>query len=315
MGGGSTDEIIMTSTSNPEVMAVCYAQGWAAHSDYMTKSEAEKVTDIDNAFTNNTSITHFLEFEYFGVTSLKQSKGFKGCTSLESISIPPTLRSVAYQSFQNCSALSKVIIRYLAEWLKIDFGYEIDNPIYYARHFYSDEDTLVTSLNIPSTATKIGNSNLTRWLDVTSVVLPSNITSIGKSSFRGCSNLSSFTFSPNITSIPNTLFIDCAFSGVFEVPEGITSVGSKWIWGQSNVTRLVFPSTITSIGSLGFHYNVGNKNVVIKAVNPPSFGNSTSYVGSGTKIYVPDASVDTYKASSSWSNLASYITPMSELPT
>jgi hypothetical protein len=44
------EEIIITSESNPVVMSVCYNQGWAANPDYMTKREAEKVTDIGNAF-------------------------------------------------------------------------------------------------------------------------------------------------------------------------------------------------------------------------------------------------------------------------
>lgn len=315
MGGGSTDEIIMTSISNPEVMAVCYAQGWAAHSDYMTKSEAEAVTDIDNAFTNNTDITHFLEFEHFGVTSLKQSKGFKGCTALESISIPPTLTTVAYQCFQNCTNISKVVIKDMAAWLVINFPYNIDNPINYAHKIYSDENTIVTSLTIPSTITKLGKGCLTGWRDLTSVVIPNNITSIGSNAFANCTNLSSVTLPNTITTLDSQVFAGCGFSGVFAIPEGITTVNNQWIWGNGNITRLEFPSTITSIGTYGFHYNVGNKNVVIKATTPPSYNNSTSYVGTNTKIYVPDANVNTYKTSSYWSNLASYIYPMSELPT
>lgn len=44
------DVIIMTSESNNIGMQVCYAQGWAANETYMTKTEAEAVTDIGTAF-------------------------------------------------------------------------------------------------------------------------------------------------------------------------------------------------------------------------------------------------------------------------
>ena len=107
MGGGSADEIIMTSTSNPEVLAVCYAQGWCASPDFMLKSEAEAVTDIGTAFYQNTSITHFNEFVYFtGITSLPSS-GFRNCSSLSSITLPPSLlRANGNYTFMSCTSLS-----------------------------------------------------------------------------------------------------------------------------------------------------------------------------------------------------------------
>ena len=81
------DEIIMTSITNPEVMAVCYAQGWAAHADYMTKKEAEAVTSIGTAFQSNTSITHFEELQYFTAVTNLSTGAFGDCTSLEIINL------------------------------------------------------------------------------------------------------------------------------------------------------------------------------------------------------------------------------------
>ena len=57
--------VIMTRTTNPEVMAVCYAQGWAANENYMTEKEAIEVTDIGTSFRYKSSITSFDEFKYF----------------------------------------------------------------------------------------------------------------------------------------------------------------------------------------------------------------------------------------------------------
>ena len=83
----SSSDIIMTSTSNPQVLAVCHAQGWCSNPNYMTKSEAEAVTSIGTVFRDNTAITHFDEFEYFtGVTSLA-SYAF-ACKNLTTVKIP-----------------------------------------------------------------------------------------------------------------------------------------------------------------------------------------------------------------------------------
>ena len=69
-GGGTVDEIIMTSSTNPEVLAICYAQGWASHADYMTKREAEAVTSFGRVFEDSQIIT-FDELIYFtNITNL-----------------------------------------------------------------------------------------------------------------------------------------------------------------------------------------------------------------------------------------------------
>lgn len=99
MGGGSADEIIMTSTSNPEVMAICYAQGWAAHADYMTKSEAEAVTNIGTYFQNS-GVTHFEELQYFtGLTSRLADSFMQNCTV--SLLIIPPIPIISGYCFRN----------------------------------------------------------------------------------------------------------------------------------------------------------------------------------------------------------------------
>jgi hypothetical protein len=61
------DDIMMTSESNPEVMKICYINGFAKHKDYMTYREASDVTDTAafNAAFNNSDIKYFNEAKYF----------------------------------------------------------------------------------------------------------------------------------------------------------------------------------------------------------------------------------------------------------
>lgn len=54
-------------------------------------SEAAAVTNIGGAFTNNTEITSFDEFQYFtGITSLKEN-AFYCCSNLTSIILPSNI--------------------------------------------------------------------------------------------------------------------------------------------------------------------------------------------------------------------------------
>ena len=98
----------MTSETNPEVLAVCYAQGWCASPDYMTYEEVANVTDIGTVF-RETNIVHFDEFVHFGVTRLS-SHAFRGCASLESIKIGENVTSIMNYVFLLCTRLTTVEI-------------------------------------------------------------------------------------------------------------------------------------------------------------------------------------------------------------
>lgn len=203
MGGGSADEIIMTSESNPSVMAICYAQGWAAHSDYMTLKEAQRVTSVGTVFKSS-SIGDFHEFQYFtSVTSLVQM-AFRGST-------------------------------------------------------------------------------------ITDITFPNSIVSIDQYAFNNCAGLTSI-----------------------KLNEGVKTVGNQWIWQTNNMKLIDFPSTMTTMNSLGFQTNGRISYVCIcRATTPPSLGNS-SYTNALLAFYVPDDSVDLYKAASKWANFATKIKPLSE---
>ena len=109
------DLIIMTSESNPEVMKVCYNQGWAASPSEMYASEAAKVTSIGTAFNGGRygydglikSTFSFDEFKYFtGVTSIV-TNAFR-LSKMVSITIPDSVTSIGSAAFENCSSLNEI---------------------------------------------------------------------------------------------------------------------------------------------------------------------------------------------------------------
>ena len=73
-----------------------------------------------------------------------------GCAWLlgEENSIPPSLQTVGYSAFYDCTNLKDVYVTDLVSWCKIFFEDSTANPMYYAQNFYLDGE-LLTELIIP----------------------------------------------------------------------------------------------------------------------------------------------------------------------
>lgn len=106
------DSVLMTSTSNPEVIAICYAQGWCKSPDVMYKTEAQVVTDIGNVFQGGShyvngqsvprpgaSIKSFVELEEFKNITAIPDQAFFQCGNLTEITIPINVQSLGMFAF------------------------------------------------------------------------------------------------------------------------------------------------------------------------------------------------------------------------
>jgi hypothetical protein len=81
----------------------------------------------------------------------------------------------------------------------------------------------------------------------------------------------------------------------------------------SNLEFVRLPETITTIPSYCFYKSTKLATFICEATAPPTLGsNALGNTPSAMLIYVPDASVDAYKAATNWSTYASRIKPLSE---
>lgn len=177
----TTKEIIMTSESNPEVMLIMYNNGLAENPAYMTKDEAEAVTEsqLQTGTSNNTSIfynspiTHFEEFEYFtGLTSVP-TRCFNYCNKLGSIKLPSTITEIKSYAFG---------------------GINSSNP------------PIFTSIEFPDGLTKIEDNAFSVLKNLESVYIPDTVTWVGSYAFARCTNLTTVRWSSNTKKINNRTF-------------------------------------------------------------------------------------------------------------
>ena len=156
--------------------------------------------------------------------------------------------------------------------------------------------TSLSSVTIPSSVTSIGNNAFQDCRSLTSVTIPSGVTSIGGAAFYGCSSLSSVTIPNSVTSIGEYAFNSC--SGLTEVTigSGVTSIGNYAFQRCSGLTEVTIPSGVTSIGNYAFRYCSGLTSVIVNATTPPRLGASAFNNTNDCPIYVPCSSVSAYKA-------------------
>ena len=269
---------IMTSITNPEVMAIMYANGLCANEIYMTREEAAAVTENqlkpsggNSIFYNKNNIKTFKEFKYFvsliqipqncfdgcsGLTSIKIPNSvtsigrmaFSRCNRLTSVEIPSSITSIGQDVFAACSGLQKVEISDLEAWCKISFyNSYFSNPTYFAHHLFLNGQE-IKNLIIPETVQELKPRVFSRCSGLTSVSIGNSVTSIGQYAFDGCSGLTSIKIPNSVTSIGQYAFRDCSGLTSVEIPNSVTSIGDYAFAGCSGLTSIKIPNSVTSLG-------------------------------------------------------------------
>ena len=191
----------------------------------------------------------------------------------------------------------------------------------------------LTSVIIPDSVTNIDYWAFLNCDNLTSVTLGANVTSIGDSAFEGCDSLTSVTIptSDNVISVSEKVFHSCpnityfndqpvwinnnkliAFAPASDVttyviPDSVTSIHGYAFYKCNKLTEITIPESVKSIGA-GAFLSDSLTSVYCQRTTPPTGGsNMFSGNASGCKIYVPMASVNTYKSAAGWSDDASII--------
>ena len=200
---------------------------------------------------------------------------FRGCTSLSQIDLS-NCTSIGFSAFENCTNLISVDLSNIVT---------LGNSAFY-------NCNKLTSIGNVNKLTTI-NQETFYGTSLTSFIIPKSIASIGNKAFGNCSNLVSINFETGGTTqlyLGAQLFSNCPL-----------------------LTKIVLPSNTTNLETDFLGYHDVASTIVLNPTTVPTL-NGAIGGSTDTQFYVPDSSLNTYKAAAEWSDMASRIHGMSTYP-
>ena len=217
---------INTISSDNNLFFNFYSDGSANYSGFeITATVFTPIIDGDFVYADNAK------------TQLLKYNG-----SAESITIPPTVKSISDKAFKNCSSLKTLTIGSIVESIGGEVFDGCDN---------------LTSVTIESNA-DFSDANLTFTKDgIRYNVHSKDNVSVAPNSYSGNVVIPTSVTAGNtftVTSIDDEAFYNCNHLKSVIIPESVTRIGSEAFCHCDSLSSIILPNSVREIGSYAFAY-------------------------------------------------------------
>ena len=245
---------------------------------------------------------------------------FYGCGNLIKLTIPSSMTSIGKDAFLGCNGLQKVVVSDIAAWSHVSLKNIESNPLYYAHHVFSDENTEITELVIPANVETIGEYVFAGCNSLSSVIIPSCVTNLTENAFYGCNSfytvtlksdavvskdytssigfkdvfgkqVKKYVLGESVTGIGDYAFYNCIDLASVNIPNHVTHIGTAAFYGCSSLTAISIPNSVIDMSSNVFvgcnaltSVTLDNDAIVSKSFN--SSYNLKNYFGQQVKEYI-----------------------------
>ena len=273
------------------------------------------------------------------VTSIGSS-AFSGCTGLTSVTIGESVTSIGDQAFSGCIGLKSVVWN-AKNCEPVPFGPFVNSPITsfvfgneveHIPAFLCYDLNGLTAIDIPNSATSIGDDAFSGCTGLTSATIGESVTTIGNNAFSGCNaitdvvwnmkscpdyasssdapfydsraSVQTFTFGNAVENIPAYLCYEMRGLTDINVPKSVKTIGVHAFDGCNELVNLTLGNGLQDIADYAF---AGCKRLDQIKVYAERTIDLTQYsfdnvgVKSLLPVYVPETRLNTYKRDIYWS--------------
>ena len=258
-----------------------------------------------------TEISPYLFFYCDGLTSVEignsvtviGENAFEGCSSLTNIVIPNSVTEIGDVAFADCTGLKSVEIENSVTEIGLDaFGGCIS----------------LTNIDIPNSVEYIWNGAFKRCSSLTNISIPNSVEFIGHGAFYGCTGLKNLVVEDGCETLDfgfdsfwavGSSFEDCPIETLYlgrnlEYETG-EEYGYSPFYDVTTLTDVTIGSMVTDVESLYWRRYVDNlKTLQLQCATPPTVNDEgfDDYQYANLNVYVPEGSLDAYKADDVWKN-------------
>ena len=204
-----------------------------------------------------------------GITSVGDS-AFRGCTNLESVSLPESVIRIGRSAFQSCEGLQNLTIPskvtsieyaafaccYALEKIQLPAG------ITTVEDWTFESCKKLKEMVIPSGVTSIGDYALMHCYALEKISLPDGLQTIGANAFFDDWALTEIVIPDSVTEIGESAFTQCKVMKKAKLPAGLTEISSSLFQGCTQLSDVTLPSGVRKIGESAF-YRCGLTKVVL----------------------------------------------------
>lgn len=252
----------------------------------------DSVNPVDPTSTGSYKIEIPTELDQHPVTGLGRNSfavdsydGYPGnplCSNIHSVTIPESVKSIAYRAFHNCDGLESLTfhgesigsqafdgcknlktlklgenIQTIGGWAfescsslkNVTIPESVTSIGYYAFAFSGLE-----SLTINGAIESMGDEAFFKCEQLTTLKLGEKIKTIGDDSFKECSQLREVTIPDSVTSIGSRAFLECTSLTTLKLGEKIETIGAGAFKKCSQLTNVTIPEKVEAIYSGTFSY-------------------------------------------------------------
>lgn len=172
-------------------------------------------------------------------------------------------------------------------------------------------------LTVPSTVKVIGNQAFNNNYLMKKVNVPGGVKEVGQNAFTSASALTELTIAEGVEILGDYAFNQCGGYKRLVIPNTVTKIGGYAFRGVTggSLKYLELGEKVAEVGVRAF-MNQKPDTIICRAVIPPAYTNTVYDMVDpgcfGSPLFVPEASIDAYKAANGWNKFTNY-KPLSEL--